>query len=50
MEGRRSRGHGASRGRGARQAQEPRGERETAAEQDRELRVETGDQMATAIQ
>ena len=49
-EGRRSRGRGASRARGVRQAQEPREERETAAEQDREPRVETGDQVATAIQ
>ncbi|XP_027150293.1 UDP-glycosyltransferase 71E1-like [Coffea eugenioides] len=50
MEGRRSRGCGASRGRGVRQAQEPRNERETAAKQDCGPRVEAGDQVATAIQ
>ena len=50
MEGRRSYGRGVDRGRVARQSQEPRNERETAAEQDRGPRVKVGDQVATAIQ
>ena len=43
MDGRRSHERGAGRGHKARQSQEPRHEREAAAEQDRRLRVKVED-------
>ena len=46
MEGRRGNGCGAGRGREARHSQEPRNEREAAAEQDHGPRVEVGDEIA----
>ena len=50
MEGRHSRRCMASHSRRTRQSQEPRHEREAAAEQDHGSSVEIGDQVATAIQ